>query len=327
MDVKLKVQRFDPDGDKRLHYDEYAVAIPDYATVLDGLIQIREDVDETLAVRCSCRSAICGSCMMRIDGQARLACKTKIVDIAKDGEPISVEPGGNLPLIKDLVVDMEPFWAKVRAVKPWIEPEGPPPEREYVVANEFMEDLVTPMGCIMCGACVSDCTVLAVDKSFLGPAALAKAYRVVGDPRDSHHQERLVSLSAHTGIWDCTHCFQCVEVCPKGVAPMERILDIRRKAMDAGITNNNGSRHAEAFVSSVKNNGWLDELRLPIKSFGIFNIPAQIKMLPLAIRAARAGKVPSPFHHRLPKVAQVTSIFDKISAKTSSSQSSTSVKE
>ncbi|MFQ5880658.1 MAG: succinate dehydrogenase/fumarate reductase iron-sulfur subunit, partial [Dehalococcoidia bacterium] len=152
MDVRFRIRRFEPEAGREPYYQEYPLEVPEYATVLDALIQIREEVDGTLGLRCSCRSAICGSCAMRIDGHARLACKTKVVSLAPQGGEVTVEPAGNMPVVKDLIVDMQPFWDKVRAVEPWLQPEGPPPEREYVVANEAMLDLAGAMNCIMCGA-------------------------------------------------------------------------------------------------------------------------------------------------------------------------------
>ena len=186
MQVTLKVRRFDPDVESpEARFQEYVLEMEDTATVLDGLIKVREEVDGTLTLRCSCRSAICGSCAMRINGQAGLACNTKMSDaMPRDGGPVTVEPAGNMRVIKDLVTDFQPFWDKVRAVEPWLQPEGPEPEAEYIAPNEAMLHEAGVMACIMCGACVSDCTVLEVDSNFLGPAALAKAYRLVVDPRD-----------------------------------------------------------------------------------------------------------------------------------------------
>ena len=131
MEVKLSVKRFNPDSGQPAHYyQEYELALEDSATVLDGLIKVREEIDGTLALRCSCRSAICGSCAMRINGHAALACKTKVTDaMSARGGPILVEPPGNMQVVKDLVVDFAPFWDKVRAVKPWLQPEGPEPEQ------------------------------------------------------------------------------------------------------------------------------------------------------------------------------------------------------
>jgi succinate dehydrogenase / fumarate reductase iron-sulfur subunit len=252
--------------------------------------------------------------MMRVDGKARLACKTQIGSIAKAGDEIEVEPGGNLPVIKDLVVDMAPFWNKVRAVKPWLQPQGEEPEREYLVPNESMAALGEVMNCIMCGACVSDCTVLEIDKSFLGPAALAKAYRFVGDPRDDETTSRLRQYSEPSGMWDCTRCNYCVEVCPKDVKPMEQILKLRAEAGHHGVTNTNGHRHTAAFVELVGANGRLDEFRLPVFTEGKFNIIGQLSYLPSAPRMLRAGKMPPVFPHKIPGVRHVKRIlkwFDK----------------
>ena len=239
--VTLNIKRYDPET-KESGYQEYNIEVEDNAAVLDAIIQVREYVDPTLAVRCSCRSAICGSCGMRVNGHAKLACKAKVSDVAPDGEAITIEPFGNTGAIKDLVVDMRPFWSQVKQVEPWLRAHQPPPDKEYIAPHKAMVDLAGTMNCIMCGCCVSDCTVLEVDKSFIGPAALAKAYRFVGDPRETQESsdDRLQKLSEEGGVWDCTHCFECVQVCPKDVAPMERILDIRRAAMEAGYRDNNG---------------------------------------------------------------------------------------
>ncbi len=313
MQVKMSVRRFDPEADApESHFQEYDLDMPEASTVLDGLIHIREEIDGTLALRCSCRSAICGSCAVRINGQAGLACNTKATDALPDGGgPIVVEPAGNMEVVKDLVVDFAPFWSKVRDVEPWLQPDGPEPDAEYVAPNEDMLHLAGVMACIMCGACVSDCTVLEVDPNFLGPAALAKAYRFVGDPRDGADDARLGALNEYGGMWDCTRCMQCVEVCPKGVDPMGRIMALRDRAMEAGYNNTAGARHANAFADSVGHSGWLDELWLPIKTHGITNIREMLKLVPLGIRAQLAGKRPPIFHKSIPGVENVRRIFRK----------------
>lgn len=309
MQVKLKVRRYDPEGDQEPKYVSYSVDMPPSSTVLDALIEVREYHDGTLSLRCSCRSAICGSCAMRINGRARLACKTQVSSLAAEGEEILVEPAGNMPVIKDLVVDMSPFWDKIRAVKPWLQPSGPPPEREYLVPAQAMTELAEVMNCIMCGACVSDCTVLEVDKSFLAPAALAKAWRFVGDPRDAATLPRLRELSEPSGIWDCTRCNFCVQVCPKDVKPMDQIMKLRSEAVEAGIRNNAGSRHTLAFSSLVEHEGRLNEFRLLPMTHGLFNIPKNIAELPGGIRMIRAGKMPPPFARKIGGHKHVKRIF------------------
>ena len=312
MEVTLKVRRFNPESEsKEPYFQEYNLEVEEYVTVLDALIKVREEVDGSLALRCSCRAAICGSCSMRVNGHAKLACNTKIVDVAPKDHNVTVEPMGNLPVVKDLVTDMKPFWDRVRAVQPWLQPQGPEPEEEYVAPGEDMLHLTGVMSCIMCGACASDCTVLEVDRNFLGPAALAKAYRFVGDPRDDADKERLDKYSQYGGIWDCTRCMECVQVCPKGVAPMDRIMALRDKAMEAGFTNNNGARHTKGFTDLVKHSGRLDELQLPMRTYSMFDIQAMIGMIPVGLRAFRRGKMPSPFHKSIPGAENVRRIFKK----------------
>ena len=317
MEVTFSIRRLNPDVDHPASYfQEYELELEDSSTVLDGLIKIREEVDGTLALRCSCRSAICGSCAMRINGEAGLACNTKVINAKpRNGSPIVIEPAGNMQVIKDLVVDFKPFWDKIRAIEPWLQHGGAPPEQEYIVSNEAMVHLAGVMSCIMCGACVSDCTVLEVDSNFLGPAALAKAYRFASDPRDDADSSRLGMLNQYGGVWDCTRCLKCIEVCPKDVAPMDRIMALRDMTMEAGYTNTNGARHAEAFSDSVKHSGWLNELMLPIKTYGITNIKELLKLARVGLRAQRVGKVPPIFHKSIPGVENVKRIFEKVEKK------------
>ena len=247
MDVKLNVQRFDPEvADSKPYWQEFEVSIEDNGTVLDALIKVREDTDGSFSLRCSCRSSICGSCAVRINGHAGLACKTQAATAIKDGV-ITVEPAGNMPVIKDLVVNFDSFWDKINEVEPYLKPEGQEPEAEYIASNESMLHLSNVTSCIMGGSCVSDCTVMEVDPTFLGPAALAKAYRFTADPRDGDadgvSKGRLEELNKPSGMWDCTRCMECVQACPKGVAPMDRIMALRDQAIEAGFHNTNGARH------------------------------------------------------------------------------------
>ncbi|MQG17538.1 MAG: succinate dehydrogenase iron-sulfur subunit [SAR202 cluster bacterium] len=316
MNVTLKIRRFDADSDNpESYWEEFTTDVADNATVLDALIQVREDQDGTLSLRCSCRSAICGSCAMRINGHGGLACKTPAVDALIDGV-ITCEPAGNMPVIKDLVTNFDVFWDKINQVTPYLQPQGPEPEGEYIASNESMLHLSGVTACIMCGSCVSDCTVLEVDPTFLGPAALAKAYRFTADPRDGDEDglslDRLKGLGQKSGMWDCTRCMSCVTACPKGVDPMDRIMALREQAMDAGLTNNNGARHAEAFVELVGHSGSLDELKLPVKTVGMFNIPALLSYVPVGIRSLRRGKLPSLFHKKIEGVENVRRLVKKL---------------
>src|SRR5688572_21205040 len=289
----LKVRRFKPDTGEGPYWEEFDVELDPTLSVLDGLLQAMDRVDGSLAVRCSCRAAICGSCGVKINGQSTLACLTQIGEAhefanratkasgspdapqsAQNGDggpaPITVEPMGNMPVVKDLVTDMEStHWAKIRRVTPWLLDDGDPPERERIVPPESMVDITQTIACIQCGACVSSCLSMEVDPDFIGPAALAKAYRFVGDPRDVESRERLYDLAQDPhGIYDCTHCFSCIDACPKGVAPMDQIMRLRRRAGEEEIVDkNNGHRHEHAFVDIIESKGTLDESLLPQESY------------------------------------------------------------
>jgi succinate dehydrogenase / fumarate reductase iron-sulfur subunit len=327
----LKVRRFQPDSGDGPYWETFDVDLDPTLSVLDGLLQARDRDDGSLSVRCSCRAAICGSCGMKINGQSGLACKTQLGEAAEwanrrngGSEPIVVEPMGNMPVLKDLVTDMEStHWTKIRRVTPWLQPEGDPPEREYIVPPESMIDITQSMACIQCGACVSSCLSMEADPDFIGPAALAKAYRFVGDPRDADTGERLHDLANDPhGIYDCTHCFSCIDACPKDVAPMDQIMRLRRAAGDGhGIDDhNNGLRHEMAFVKNIESKGTLDESLLLQESYApgirgkLLPRPGAIKGLvqsiPTAIRGLRSGKMRSlpklipGVHHKLPDGAQ-----------------------
>ena len=176
-----------------------------------------------------------------------------------------------------------------------------------------MVNLLTAMNCIMCGACVSDCTVLEVDSNFIGPAALAKAWRFVEDPRDDLRSQRLKDLNdADGGIWDCTRCFKCVEVCPKDVAPMTRIMELREAAIQDGNTDTAGYRHTNSFTKSVRKNGRLDETRLAVESAGYTNVPRLFDLAEIGLRSLTKGKLPPLTPHKAEDKERITAIFDKI---------------
>jgi succinate dehydrogenase / fumarate reductase iron-sulfur subunit len=249
------------------------------------------------------------------------------------GGVIEVEPMGNMPVIRDLIVDMDAVhWKKVQRVTPWLVNKEPIPDREYIVPHENMVDVTQTMACIQCGACVSDCLSMEVDPLFIGPAALAKAYRFVGDPRDADKHERLADLSEDPhGIYDCTHCFNCIDACPKGVDPMSQIMRLRRIAgNDEKIVDpNNGHRHESAFNTLVRDYGLLHEAELLPRSyggdswFGKFKPDAGkvlVRSLPSIVPALIRGKV-SPklalLGHRIakPDLGSVKRIFKTVESR------------
>jgi succinate dehydrogenase / fumarate reductase, iron-sulfur subunit len=270
----LRIRRYDPESGDAPYWVEHTIELEPHRSVLEGILQAKGRFDGSIGIRCSCKAAICGSCGVRINGQPGLACHThldKAKSTSKDGV-IEIEPMGNMPVIKDLIVDMDAVhWKKIQRVTPWLINKEPIPEREYIVDRESMVDITQSMACIQCGACVSDCLSMEVDPLFVGPAALAKSYRFVGDPRDAQQYERLKDLAEDPhGIYDCTHCFKCIEACPKGVAPMNQIMRLRRRAgSDHHIVDrNNCERHEASFVSLIEKHGLLWEAELLPRSYG-----------------------------------------------------------
>src|SRR5205823_4915038 len=321
---KLRMRRYDPESGEAPYWDEHTVELEPHRSVLEGILQARDRFDGSIGIRCSCRQAICGSCGVRINGEPALACHTHLDAAARsaaDGA-IEVEPMGNMPVLKDLIVDMDAVhWKKIRRVTPWLLAKQPVPEREYLVPRESMVDVTQTMACIQCGACVSDCLSMEVDPLFIGPAALAKAYRFVGDPRDAEQYERLKDLSEDEhGIYDCTHCFNCIDACPKGVDPMSQIMRLRRMpGSDHNIKDrNNGYRHEHAFVNNIRKNGILHEADLLADSYGgKFNPNAGRELvsgLPTALKGLRRGKMTpkTALLHQHKAPAEVQRLFDQI---------------
>jgi succinate dehydrogenase / fumarate reductase, iron-sulfur subunit len=302
VDVALKIWRFDPvTGEKALK--TYEVQAPEWACLLDVLDLIKDRVDGSLAYRKSCRMMICGSCGMRMDGRAILACKERMKPIVEQGHVPVISAMGNMPVIKDLVVDMTPFWTKIRAMKPWLDSgyEEYPESGEFRYSQEQMNPIHKEALCIMCGCCVSECNSMESDPEFLGPAALAKGFRFVGDPRDRAKVERLVEYNSPHGIWDCTRCYFCNERCPKGVDPRDAIAKLGAESVRQGIDHDLGAKHAKWFVHSAKTTGWLRETELVPKTQGVVGA---LKEYRLAISLLRHGKAPLPIPPHVAKNVQ-----------------------
>jgi len=299
----LRLRRYDPESGDEPYWQELKVALEGHRSVLDAILKLRDEVDGSIGIRCSCRQAICGSCGVRMNDKPGLACHTHLeraAQAAPEGSRvITVAPMGNMPVIKDLIVDMDAVhWKKIQRVTPWLINKEPIPEREYIVAHENMVDVTQSVACIQCGACVSDCLSMEVDPEFIGPAQFAKAYRFIGDPRDAQHYERLKDLAEDPhGIYDCTHCWMCIDACPKGVAPMSQIMRMRRLAgSDHHIEDrNNGHRHEHAFSANIRANGLLHEADLLPESYGgKLNpraLPVLLGSLPVILRALLRRKI------------------------------------
>ncbi|MFQ5838504.1 MAG: succinate dehydrogenase/fumarate reductase iron-sulfur subunit [Thermoplasmata archaeon] len=221
----LKVLRYDPQRDDEPHYLEYDVEVVKGLTVLDALLRIKDEVDGSLAVRYSCKSAICGSCAMTVNHRNRLACKTQVSSL---GRVVRVEPLSGYSIIKDLVVDMEPFWEQIERILPYFITKSPEPERERVQTPKERKLIDETTWCIFCGACSSSCPVMWTDERYIGPAAFVKAWRFVADSRDEGADERLDRISSEFGVWRCHTIFRCVDSCPKDINPTVAIESLRK---------------------------------------------------------------------------------------------------
>ncbi|MBW4498365.1 MAG: succinate dehydrogenase/fumarate reductase iron-sulfur subunit [Scytonema hyalinum WJT4-NPBG1] len=282
-------------------------------TILDCLNRIKWEQDGTLAFRKNCRNTICGSCAMRINGRSALACKENVgSEIAKLQQTeitgghanvipeITIAPLGNMPVVKDLVVDMSSFWDNLERVAPYVSTAGRNvPEREFLQTPEERSRLEETGNCIMCGACYSECNAREVDPDFVGPHALAKAYRMVADSRDSQTESRLEEYNEGTkGVWGCTRCFYCNSVCPMGVAPLEQITKIKQEILDHKQASDSRSiRHRKVLIDLVKEGGWIDERQFGLQVVGNYfkDLKGLLSIVPLGLRMLARSKFPLSF--------------------------------
>ena len=308
----FKIKRYNPEKQEEPFSQDFELENTAEMTLLDCMNEIKWTQDGSLTYRMSCRSAICGSCAVRANGRALLACQKQADYIKDENGIITIEPLGNMKPIKDLVADFKPFWDKLDKVDPYLKSKSKPPEKEYRQSPEEFNLIDDSSTCIMCGACYSDCNVLEVDDMFLGPAALAKAQRFVCDSRDEKTLDRVRALSEPGGIWDCTHCGECVERCPKPARPFYRIKEIMKVALDQKVHNNNGARHALSFTRSIKRSGTLNENILPVESIGYFNIKGLLELLPIGLRMFFKGKNPPILHKSVDEMDDVKRIFREL---------------
>jgi|Deesub1362B_J571_1020462.scaffolds.fasta_scaffold00002_164 succinate dehydrogenase/fumarate reductase iron-sulfur protein len=223
----FRLLRFNPARDKKPYFQDFYYESSEKDSVLDALRSIRDNLDPTLAFRYSCREAICGACGMVINGQITLACRT-ILESLKS-RVVVIEPLPNLEIQKDLMVDMTPFWEALREIEPFLHPQAGIPKKGYRIEERQMERIYQFINCILCGCCYSACPVVARGQGYLGPAALAKLYRFVEDPRDKRPFSQWSRVDKPSGVWACDTVFRCHEVCPKNVRPADGIEGLRRK--------------------------------------------------------------------------------------------------
>ncbi len=225
MNIKVKIRRFNPEKDRKPYWAEYALDAQPWDRVVDVLVSIKENQDGTLTFRRSCAHGICGSDAMVINGRNRLACKVLVKDL---GQRIVVEPIRGLPVIKDLTVDMEPFFRHYRAIKPYLINDEPPPYTERLQSIEARERFDDTTKCILCAACTTSCPSFWASDSYLGPSAIVQAHRFIFDDRDHGAQVRLALLAEADGVWRCRTVYNCVEACPREIDITRAIGEVKK---------------------------------------------------------------------------------------------------
>lgn len=304
MQVTFSITRYNTQ--QQTYTQDYEVQVQPGQTVLDGLLAIKDQQDGTLAFRKNCRNTICGSCAMSINGRSTLACKENISsEVNRFGHhEITIAPLGNLSVVRDLIVDMQPFWDDLEAVDPYVSTQGRAvPEREFLQTPEQRSQLEQMGNCILCGACYSECNAKAVNPNFVGPHALAKAQRLVGDNRDSQTTERLQQHGTDlSGVWGCTRCYQCNSACPMDVEPMEQISKLKQQVLEQATAQNSRQasrpvRHRKALVELVKTGGWIDERQFGVQVVGNYfqDLQGLLSLAPLGLRMLARGKFPLTF--------------------------------
>ena len=231
MMTTFKIYRFDPASEEGPHFQEYNLEPNKGDTVLDALNEIKAHQDGTLVYRRSCRSSICGSCAMKINGMNRLACETQVEGLKKS--TIWVEPLPGFKPIRDLAVDLDPFYDRLHTILPYlINPTAPPTDKERIQSPEQFKKIELATSCILCASCTSSCPSYWADKTYVGPAALVKAFRYSYDSRDAGLIDRLGWLDNKHGLWRCHTIMNCNEACPKRIFPTEGISFLKRRVVE-----------------------------------------------------------------------------------------------
>ncbi len=284
--------------DGRSFMQSYTFDYTKERTILWGLQCIKETQDPTLTFIAACRSAVCGACSVRVNGQAMLGCETKIAEIVKrfGSDEITIEPLGNFTVIRDLAVDWEEKVSRLKAIAPWFYPKSEYSKEKgtrQTVAD--FKNFVQNTECILCGCCASECNKLSANKEdFLEPYVFAKGAKFVRDSRDSDPDKR-VRAAGKNGLWKCVHCMNCISRCPKGLEPAKDISRMRRIAVQIGDVEGpvkgKGARHAEAFREDLLKTGRLNEVTMSLKTDGLKD---SAKQAGYATRLFLHGKI-NPF--------------------------------
>ncbi|WP_058233747.1 succinate dehydrogenase iron-sulfur subunit [Devriesea agamarum] len=232
--VTLRIARFDPESDRGHYWDEHTLTMYGTDRVLDALHEVKWRLDGSLSFRRSCAHGVCGSDAMRINGRNRLACKTLLKDLNLK-KPVVIEPIKGLPVLKDLIVDMEPFFDAYREVMPFLVAHGQEPSQERLQSPEDRARFDDTTKCILCAACTSSCPVFWTDGQYFGPAAIVNAHRFIFDSRDDAAEQRLEILNSREGVWRCRTTFNCSEACPRGIQVTQAIAEVKQAVIRGRI--------------------------------------------------------------------------------------------
>ena len=295
--IVFNVFRFNSETDYLPYYKKYEMVVLHEEVVLDVLNRIKWEFDGSFSYRRSCRHGICGSCAVKVNNKAVLACKENVFALVEMfGNELTIDPQDKSKAIKDMVIDKKQFWYKYNRVKPYLVADiEEHPQKENIVSKEDAEKLDEADYCIQCGNCYYACPVVEVNEDYLGPSALNLAYRFNADVRDEAKGDRLdiVNEIGH-GIWDCVKCFECHEVCPKEISPISKITQLHLQTFEENRAENNVAvRHAVGFKHSIDKHGILDEGELVRYSEGNIGV---MKHLPEAIAMFKKGKIVMPWN-------------------------------
>ncbi len=294
--ITFKVFRFNSETDYLPYYNTIEMEVTSEEVVLDILNRIKWEHDGSFSYRRSCRHGICGACAIKVNGKGVLACKERMNDMIElFGNELTLEPLSIKRAVKDMIIDKEDFWVKHEEVEPYlISHVDEHPEDEHIVTPQEADALLDSDLCIQCGLCHYSCPVIEINDAFLGPAAFAKAYRFNADVRDEGIDERIDIINAPgAGVWDCVKCFECAEVCPKEVNPIEKITKLHNQIFETGnATDNVATRHAVGFKYSIEKHGLLDEGELVRYSEGNLGV---LKHVPVALKMFKKGKIVLPW--------------------------------
>ena len=225
--ITVRIRRFNPEEHPDAVWVDYQLTVDPKIRVLDAINTIKWEQDGTLTYRRSCAHGVCGSDAMRINGKNRLACKTLIKDVSPE-KPITIEPIKGLTVLKDLVVDMDPFFQAYRDVMPFLITTGNEPTRERIQSEEDVQRFEDTTKCILCAACTTSCPVFWNDGQYFGPAAIVNAHRFIFDSRDEGAEQRLEILNDREGVWRCRTTFNCTDACPRGIEVTKAIQEVKR---------------------------------------------------------------------------------------------------